>query len=242
MVDLTDRQVSILKAIIEEYMETAEPIGSEILDKKYHLGISPATIRNEMAAMVEKGFLYQPHVSAGRAPTPMAIKFYVRQLMEEEELSVADEVSVKGRIWDYRTKANKLLKEATRVLSEKTSSLAIATTHHGDVYHSGYAAILDEPEFYDIDVAKTILSIIEDFEKMNQMFSRGLGEEPIHILIGDDLGVKVLARCGLVFTNFETSKIRGSLGVVGSCRLNYATVIPTLRYLNSLVEKISQSW
>ena len=69
MEELTSRQISLLKTIIEEYMETAEPVGSQKIEKKYGLGVSPATIRNEMAKLTESGYLRQPHASAGRIPT-----------------------------------------------------------------------------------------------------------------------------------------------------------------------------
>lgn len=242
MVDLTDRQIQILKSIIEEYMETAAPVSSEILDKKYHLGVSPATIRNEMVILAKNGFLRQPYTSAGRVPTPMALKFYVHRLMEEKDLSVADEAAIKNRIWDYRTEIDRLLQEATRVLSERTKSLAVVTTEQGDIYHSGYANILEDPEFFDIDVTKTVLSIIDDFESMNKVFSRALGEDSIHILLGDELGVQFLEPCGLIFTNFQTRKVSGSLGVIGSCRLDYPLIIPTLRCLNNLIEEIGRLW
>jgi heat-inducible transcriptional repressor len=242
MIQLTNRQIQILKAIIEEYTETAVAVGSEILDKKYNLGVSPATIRNEMVILTNQGFLKQLHTSAGRMPTPMALKFYVNQLMQEKEMSVADEVAVKGKMWDYKEEMGKLLHEATRVLSERSKALAIATTQDGDVYHAGYANILDNPEFFDIDVARTVLSMIDDFERMNKIFGRSFGAEPIHILLGDELGIQYLQPCGVIFTNFQTKKVSGSLGVIGSCRLNYPLVMPTLRYIKGLIEEIGRSW
>ena len=78
--DLTPRQIQILKAIIDEYIATAEAVGSETLEKKHSLGVSPATIRNEMVRLTELGMLSQPHTSSGRAPTPIALKYYVDQL------------------------------------------------------------------------------------------------------------------------------------------------------------------
>jgi heat-inducible transcriptional repressor len=82
MHDLTARQVEILKSLIEEYIETAEPVGSETLEKKHNLSASPATIRNEMVRLTDLGYLKKPHVSAGRIPTPAGMKFYVKQLMK----------------------------------------------------------------------------------------------------------------------------------------------------------------
>src|SRR3989338_4594572 len=140
--NLTDRQAQILKTIIEEYTSTA-------------------TIRNEMVALTKMGFLLQPHTSAGRIPTPMALKYYVRELIKEQELSVAEEVAVKEKVWDQRFEVEKFLHQLTRVLAETTSTLAIACTSNGNVYHAGYAHILDNPEFYDIDVAPEVLSLID---------------------------------------------------------------------------------
>lgn len=98
MYDLTQRQIEILKQIVKEYIDTANPVGSETLEKKYDVGVSPATIRNEMAAMVKKGYLAKPHTSAGRIPTSKAMRLYVNELMKEKDLSVAEEVEAKEKV------------------------------------------------------------------------------------------------------------------------------------------------
>ncbi|MBU3935283.1 hypothetical protein KJ909_01285, partial [Patescibacteria group bacterium] len=102
MADLTSRQIKILKHITEEFIETATPVGSETLEKKYSLGISSATIRNEMSTLTQLGFLKKGHLSAGRAPTSMGLKYYVRNLMDSKGLSVGEEIKAKEKIWDYR--------------------------------------------------------------------------------------------------------------------------------------------
>jgi len=151
MHDLTQRQIEILKTLIEEYIDTAEPVGSETLEKKHSLSASPATIRNEMVKLTDLGYLKKTHVSSGRVPTSQAMKFYVSQLMKEKEPSVAEEVALKEKVWDLRDKENEFLRELTRTLAEKTKTLAVAATDEGDFFFSGYANILDMPEFYDID-------------------------------------------------------------------------------------------
>src|SRR3990167_8794717 len=112
MYDLTPRQIDILKNIVKEYIDTAQPIGSETLEKKFDLGVSPATIRNEMAEMVRLGYLSKPHSSAGRVPTSRAVKFYINEIMKEREMSVAEEVEEKEQIWDLRARREQLLREA----------------------------------------------------------------------------------------------------------------------------------
>lgn len=242
MAELTDRQTRILKAVIEEYMETAEPVGSQTIEKKYELGISPATIRNEMVKLTETGYLKQPHTSAGRTPSPQAFKFYVDQLMEEKKLSVADEVAAKEKVWDVRFDFDKLMHEATRALAEQTRALAVAATKEGNIYHAGSANILEMPEFYDIDVTRTVLSLVEEVGRIQALFTKAFGEGPIHLLLGEELGYDYLEPCGMVFTHFEAGPKRsGSLGVIGPNRLNYPMVIPTLRYFGSLIEELARN-
>lgn len=243
MAELTERQAKILKSVVDEYIETAEPVGSETLEKKYSLGVSPATIRNEMAALTETGFLRQPHTSAGRVPTQTGFKIYITQLMEEKKPSVTDEVAAKEAIWDYRHEFDRFLREATRALANQTQSLAVAATKEGDVYSAGYSHILEMPEFYDIDVTKSVLDLLDEFKKLEALFEKSYGDDPIHILLGEDMGQEFLQPCGMVFTNFEAGpKHSGSIGVIGPCRLNYPSIVPTIRYFGELISELAKGW
>jgi transcriptional regulator of heat shock response len=244
MHDLTQRQIEILKSLIEEYIQTAEPVGSETLEKKHALSASPATIRNEMVRLTNYGYLKKTHISSGRVPTPAAMKFYVKQLMKEKELSVAEEVSMKEKVWDIRNKEHEFLKEVTRELANKTEAVAIAATDDGNYFISGYANILDKPEFYDIDVTKTLLSAIDEFECFKLLF-QGIGgdDEDIHVLMGEELGPRLAGPYGFVFRRYVTpQKTTGEIGVIGPTRLNYTYVIPTVRYFGNLIEEVASGW
>lgn len=240
--DLSERQIQILKSIVQEFTDTAEPVGSETLDKKYNLGVSPATIRNEMVFLTDQGMLVQPHTSAGRVPTSQAIKFYINQLMKEKELSVSEEVAVKERVWDHRFDAGDLLREATRCLSERTKTLSIAAIDGDRIYHSGYANILDMPEFFDIDVTRTVLSLIDESRQLMEIFNKIDQEEGVKILVGEEIGDQYLQPVGMVFTNLQIGPRRGALGVIGPSRLDYPHIVPMVRYLGNLLSEISQSW
>lgn len=243
MEELTERQRNLLRAIVEKYIDTAEPVGSETIEKGFTLGVSPATIRNDMVRLTKLGFLKQPHTSAGRVPTSVALKLYINQLMNEKELPVKDEVYLKEQLWDYRYEFDKLIRQATRALAEQTRALALATTTEGQVYSSGMANILDMPEFYDIDLTKTVLSLLDRVEVLQQLFAQAAGEEDIHILLGDELDFDYLEPCGFVFSRFDAGKDhRGVIGVIGPCRLQYPTIIPTVRYLGNLLNQISKTW
>lgn len=243
MHDLTERQIQILKALIEEYIETAEPVGSETLEKKYNLSASPATIRNEMVRLIELGYLKKPHTSAGRIPTSLGMKFYVKELMQTKDLSVTEEVALKEKVWDYREREHQFLKELTRCLANKTSALAIATTSDGQVFYSGYANILDMPEFYDFNVTRNFFAALDEFEYFRNIFANVESNEDIHILLGEELGPKLSGPYGFVFARYQTPMhLTGEIGVLGPTRLQYNAVIPIVRYFGGLIEEIATGW
>jgi len=113
---LTDRQREVLKAVIEDYVSTAEPVGSRAISRKYISSLSPATIRNTMADLEEMGFLYQPHTSAGRVPTDKGYRVYVDQLMEKKSLTKA-EVSRIYELVRLSWEVDELMRETSRLLS-----------------------------------------------------------------------------------------------------------------------------
>jgi len=242
--NLSPRQIQILKAVIEDYISTAEPVASEQLEKKYSLGVSPATIRNEMATLTQEGVLHQPHTSAGRVPTPLGLRFYVDNLMQEKKLSVADEVSAKERVWDSRFDFDRLMRQAALALAERTRNLSVAMTDQGDIYYAGVANILDMPEFFDIDVTRNLLSLLDQQARLQQVFfDRTYGEDPVHVVFGADLGWPYLDPVGIAFTHFPAGGgRRGSLAVVGPCRLNFPYVVPTLRYFSRLISDMNGNW
>jgi len=236
---INQRQIQILKTLIEEYMETALPVGSETLDKKYSLGVSPATIRNEMVKLTHLGYLKQPHTSAGRVPSPMGIRYYVENLVKTKELSVAEEVAVKQKVWDYRHELNKLLRESTQVLADKTKSLSVVSTAEGELYYSGAAYILKSPEFYDIELAGRLFTMIEEYAYWKKMFFAEDDGEEFKIVMGDEMG-ESFDVCGMIYNRFL---IPGhgltTISVIGSNRLNYSYIIPFIRYISKLIQEIS---
>ncbi len=239
MYDLTPRQVDILKLIVKEYIDNAEPVGSETLEKKHDIGVSPATIRNEMANMVKLGYLSKPHTSAGRIPTTKALKLYINELMREKEVSVADEVQAREHVWDLRQNEDKFLREITRDLAAKTHSLAVTTTDDGDIYYAGYAHILEMPEFYDIDIAKNLLSILDNSSHFEMIAKRI--ENDFGIFLGDELELELFRPYSFIFSRFDTkSHCMGSIGVVGPARVKYDSLVPTVKFFGGLIDEVAE--
>lgn len=234
------RQTQLLKVIIDEYIDSAAPVGSLALEKKYDLGVSPATIRNEMATLTDKGYLKQPHTSAGRVPTSKAMKFYINQLMEEKRLSVTEEVSARENVWDVRHNLDKLMNEATRSLARNTHALAIATTDSGEVWSSGYANVFDEMELISQQVCQNIFQFIEEQKRLEELFfKRFTGISPIEVLFGEELGWDSFEPVGFVSTRINLGDKQAVIAVVGPVWFDYAQIIPTVRYYGKLLEEVA---
>lgn len=236
---LSDRQTMLLKIIIDEYITTAEPVGSVALESKYNLGVSPATIRNEMAELTSKGFLKQPHTSAGRVPTPKAMKFYINQLMEEKKLSVTDEVHAKEEVWDNRDNLEKFLRDATTALAHQTKYLAVTTLDDGTAWVHGHSNLFLNPEF-NTQVCQRLFETLEEERRLRELFfERFTGLSPIEVLFGEELGWEAFEPIGMVATRFSAGGHQGAIGVVGPFRLNYPRVIPTVRYFGNLIQELA---
>jgi len=237
---LTARQAQILKALIDEYLETAAPVGSIALEKKYNLGISPATIRNEMMALARMGYLRQPHTSAGRIPTPLAMKFYIGQLMEERQISLTEEVKAKENVWDSRHNLNELFDSATRSLAQRTNSFAISATSDGLYWSHGHANIFNTPNFFDFRVCQSLFSVLDEYKRLEELFFNHLtGISPIEVLFGEELGWDFFEPIGIVATRFAVGNKEGAIGVIGPYGLNYPSIIPTVRHMGELIQELA---
>ena len=110
--ELNDRKLKILQAVVADFINSAEPIGSRTLSKREDIDVSPATIRNEMSDLEEMGYLTHPHTSAGRVPSDKAYRLYVDELMSQSELSDADKEVIKEKLEEGSEELDKTLEHA----------------------------------------------------------------------------------------------------------------------------------
>ncbi|MGE5802069.1 MAG: heat-inducible transcriptional repressor HrcA [Gemmatimonadota bacterium] len=125
---LSDRERHVLEAVIETYVQTAEPAGSRTISKRHQLGLSPATIRNTMSDLEEKGYLYHPHTSAGRIPTDLAYRVYVDYLMRPPLVAPAEAQHIRGELEGQRSAVETILSRAAQVLGVLTNELGVAVS------------------------------------------------------------------------------------------------------------------
>lgn len=239
---LTDRQIQLLEAIIGEYLSTTEPVGSSIIVKKYTLKCSAATVRNEMAKLLEDGYLDMKHTSSGRIPTSRAYKFFLQEVMKESEIPVLQEVAVKQRLWPHRFEFEKMFRQAVISLAEMSNLLAFGTFDE-HVIHAGSVNLLDNPEFWDINVAKSTLHLVDRYELLRRIFDKGSrSSSSVAVLIGDDLDNENLNEVAVVFTPYSVKNKNGYIGIIGPARMNYSNAIPSIKYTKKLIEDLGETW
>ncbi|MEZ4866191.1 MAG: heat-inducible transcriptional repressor HrcA [Caldilineaceae bacterium] len=125
--ELTERRRYILNIVIQEYVQTAQPVGSNTIAQNYDLGVSTATIRNDLAFLEREGLLTHPHTSAGRVPTDAGYRFFVQHLLTTSELPSQERLAIRGQFKQARQELDQWLRLSTSVLAQTSQSAALAT-------------------------------------------------------------------------------------------------------------------
>lgn len=229
------RQQKILEAVIEEYTETAMPVGSGVLVEKYGFKVSPATIRNDMAELEKEGFLHQLHISAGRIPTDRGYRFFVEEIMKDQKLSLADQKKMQAELLKLKAQKTRLSRTTAKLLSSLSGSLAITGVKE-NFYDFGIQELLENPEFKEIDefckIAETLDYIDENLETLLKKVKEG----ETRIFIGAENPIKSISNCSMVVSPYKTkSGEKGVLAIIGPKRMKYAKNKSLLEYMKKLL-------
>lgn len=159
---ITERQGDILNRIVKEYIKSAQPVSSQLLEKKYDLDICPATVRIEMQKLTDKGLLSQPHTSAGRVPTDKGYRLFVDELLrkELEDFEIADWFA------EEISDTVKFIRLLTKNLALASSALALSYLEKEKIFwKEGWEGVLKTPEFREEDYIINFTKLLENFEK-----------------------------------------------------------------------------
>ncbi|MDO8470513.1 MAG: hypothetical protein Q7S63_00885 [bacterium] len=212
---LSDRQEDILESVVEEYVKKAFPISSQLLEEEYEFGFSLATIRNELQFLTEKGYLFQPHISAGRVPTEKGYRFLVGDLLEEMPQSAEG-----MRIGDHFS----LMQE----LAEACSGLALSyTLRDHTLWKEGWEEILQEPEFQEGNSIKSLTQFLRDMEDHIEDLK---AEQLISLYIGRENPFSKVQDFSMIFSVFSTEP-QGVVAIIGPKRMAYDKNINTFKEL-----------
>ena len=238
--EITERQKAILFQIIEEYAETASPVGSVTLAKLF--GVSSATIRAEMAKLEALELIAQPHTSAGRVPTDAGYRYYVNSLdgVLEDNLQPERRHSLErsAHALEVRVSAHErsdaAIRGAVDSLVELTGNLGLATI--GDqLYLSGMSKLFTQPEFGDIRRVQAVAKLLDNLEPWLRETAPG---EPLNIFIGHENPIGKNSEVSLVISKFRSPySDRSYIGLLGPTRQNYARIMSLVRYAGKVLEE-----
>ena len=250
---ISKRQSTLLDFIVREYVQTAKPIPSAIVNKKAKLKVSPATIRNEMNSLEEQGFLEQRHTSGGRVPTDKAYRFYVNQLLSNPgklTLNTNDKKIISAALDRAGNDSRAINKAIARVLSDQSGSLVITgIAKEAEFFKQGLVSLFRHPEFQELDNMFQLTSFFEGFDLMFQLiereFLRILGSPsglPIQILIGKENPFKQIKGETIMCTKYLLpGDVIGSLTLIGPKRMDYERNLALIKFTIDQLFKINNT-
>ena len=221
--------------MVKEYTQTAVPVGSKVLAGKYKFALSSATIRSEMNELEEKGYLHQPHISAGRIPTDKGYRYFVEKIMPDKELSKVEQKKLQAELLKMQAKNTRLTRTTAKLLSGLSGNLAISGVKH-EFDDFGMKELLDEPEFREMDdlcrLAETLDYIDERFDSL----VKNLRDNEVKIFIGKENPIKEISNCSMVVSPYKTkSGEKGLLALIGPKRMEYAKNKSLIEYMKKLL-------
>lgn len=338
LLDLTERERTILAVLIDHYVRTAEPVGSRVIATKYGLGVSPATVRNTLSDLEERGLIEQPHTSAGRIPTESGYRLYVDKLLKSERLSPQEKEKIKralsidyGAIEDILEQTSRVLARLTSqlgvtitpkfdqavlnkidlvqltdtrvmvivavrsgvvrtilievdsnieterlrhtadVLNEKLSGLSLGEIRrtiterlsvegHGDpqllklfmeqhehllndtsgaeLHTDGTVNILSQKEFQNPEKLREFLTLLEERRSLIDLLKVKTFADDITVTIGAESNIEGMKGCSAVTRSYQAGQIRGTVGVIGPTRMEYAKLMSLVDYTAKVLSEI----
>ncbi|HCZ28754.1 TPA: transcriptional regulator [Candidatus Saccharibacteria bacterium] len=232
---MTERQVAILSAIIEQYAEIAVPVGSVMLAKLF--GVSSATIRSEMAKLEELELITQPHTSAGRIPTDKGYRFYVNLLTQQNDETTGLDRSaraIEARVSTQASQADRAIRSAVDSLVDLTQNLGLATI--GDeLYLSGMGNLFSQPEFMISTQAQSVARLLDNLEPW---LREAAPNQPLNVFIGSENPIGKSSGATLIISKFRSPFSDSSyIGVLGPTRQSYGRVMRLVRQTGAMLEE-----
>ncbi len=335
---LNERERTVLAVLIDHYIRTAEPVGSRVISTRYHLGVSPATVRNTLSDLEDRGLIEQPHTSAGRIPTETGYRLYVDTLLKTEKLLPGDREKIKRLLSIDYNAVEDVLEQTARVLAKVTTQLGItvmpkfeqAVLHKIDLvqvtdtkvmviiaaksgfvrtilleidatfdqesirqtadmlneklsgltlgeikktvferlrgeqrgepqllklfmeqrehildesaleslHTDGTTNIISQKEFKDPEKLKEFLILLEERRSLIGLLKNKTGSEGISVTIGAESNIEGMKGCSAVIHTYQIGGTRGTIGVIGPTRMEYAKLMSVVDYTAKILSEI----
>lgn len=234
---MNDRQEKILAAVIEEYTQTAVPVGSQILVGKYKFKVSPATIRNDMMVLEEEGFLFQPHISAGRIPTDQGYRYFVEEMMKDKELSKQEQQNMQREFLKLKAQNTRLTKTTAKLLSHLSGNFAISgMVDNSEFSDFGMRELMEAPEFQEMDEMCRLVEMLDYVDEKFEQLTKNIKDGEIKIFIGKENPIVEASNCSMIVSPYKLSSgEKGILALIGPKRMEYARNKSMIEYVQKLL-------
>ena len=232
MIDI--RQETILKLIIDDYIQKAEPVGSRFLSNLDELDVSPATIRNDMVVLEQEGYIYQPHISAGRIPTEKAYIYYLQHFIDDSKKNKHNFGRSLGQDIKQEQAERETIKILANSLMDLSGEMAIAAFDGDASYYTGVANLFSKPDFCNLRMIKTLSVLVDQFDDvMLEMFDQIKAFPEVKIGSQNPFGSD-MSSIMIKFT--LPSGQTGLLGLVGPMRMDYTKNIQLLERAKEILD------
>ncbi len=231
---MEQRKQALLSAIVQEYIVTSRPVGSQVIVSDYLSDVSPATVRNEMAVLEEEGLIAQPHTSAGRIPTEAGWKLWLTQWARAAEPSSKTKRELESAL-DQRAERDERLKLLAKTLSTLSGEAIIVGFSRTSVYYTGLTQLFSQPEFEDRPMLADIGTVVDHLDETVGRVFDSVGDS-VTVWVGTENPFG--ARCGTVVTRYHQRRGEaGLVGVLGPIRMPYEQVLGLVAYSCALIRK-----
>ena len=258
------RRDKIFDIIVRSYVETAEPVGSRTISRRFDIGLSPASIRNVMADLEELGLVKQPHTSAGRIPTDKGYRHYVDSIMAPQELDEREQKHIQGHlegvrnIRDLAEKVSKLVAELTgnasmiyiknlkyvsflnHILDELIAEQRINDflQEETELFIEGLSRIFEQPEFHDSARMRLLLQAFDEKYSFLRLLLSALDHTQVPVHIGEETEIGQLVDVSVVSKDCSLGNvIFGGVAIVGPTRMDYSKVVAVVDYVADTVSQ-----
>lgn len=251
MKQLSERQNSILRGVIETHIETSLPVGSRYVGEKCAFSFSPATIRNEMGALEELGYLTHPHTSSGRIPTDHGYRYYIDHSRFEEAVADSfishaenlipehDNESVEDFLDRVSLMLSLLSQEIGLTLMPFTESSFLGKAMRLKLSFQGLPHILEKPEFQDVCKIKPLLNAFEEKVTLTRWLLEHVHAEHVSVSVGHEHEQEALEDCAIVMARYPAGGSRkGAIAILGPKRMPYRQIIPLVSRMAVVVGNI----
>jgi heat-inducible transcriptional repressor len=232
-----NRRQNVFRAVVREYLRSADPVGSETIVTKYHFGVSPATIRNDMADLEEQGLLEQPHTSSGRVPTEAGYRYYVEQFVPDAELEERRRRPLETAVTELENDMEAAARKFARTVADLTGETALVRIG-AQAHLTGVSNMLDKPEFREGDIIRTAMRVMDELDVLADDLERQAQDE-VAVLIGSEnpLGRELSS----VITVFAVPNVgEAVIGILGPRRMDYDANVALLRYVRERLDELEE--